>query len=170
MTAIDRRLVRSLAINNLLAKVSLVCMVAGILIFGAWVLLNSDDVRSDGAALVVGYLRRGDLAPRMCVVAKDPPVRYIGQVSIRTGCYLMDPSLAANPPAVGTCNDFRLASLRRQPNTTAQVVAPSKGPCDVPPDEASCFWDYFQQSTSPIGIPVAGSPDWDHPVCGPPHP
>ncbi len=45
-----------------------------------------------------------------------------------------------------------------------------EGPCDVPPDEASCFWDYFQQSKSPIGIPVAGSPDWDHPVCGPPHP
>ena len=60
--------------------------------------------------------------------------------------YVMDPPLAANPPAVGTCNDFRLTSLRRRPNTTAEFVAASKGPCDVPPDETSCFWDYFQRS------------------------
>lgn len=138
-------------------------------VFGAWVLANSDDPRSNAGALVVGYLQRGDLPSRMCVVAKDRQVRYIGQMSIRTGCYNMNPSLAASPPAVGTCNDFRLAWLRQSANTTAEFVAASNGPCDVPPDEASCFWDYFQRSKSPIGIPVAGSPDWYQPACGPPH-
>jgi hypothetical protein len=125
----------------------------------AIVILDDGDRRSNDAALVVGYRQDGDLTSRICVVAKDP--------RIRTGCYAMDPSLAANPPAIGTCNDFRLAWLRQSENQTAQLIAASKDPCNVPQNEASCFWDYFQQSKSPIGIPVAGSPDWNHPVCGP---
>jgi hypothetical protein len=134
---------------------------------GFVILKDGGDPRTTDAALVVGYVEGGDRTSRICVVAKDPRVRYIGQMGILTGCYLMDPSLAANPPAIGTCNDFRLAWLRQWENVTARFISTSKDPCNVPQNEASCFWDYFQQSKSPIGIPVAGSPDWNHPVCGP---
>jgi hypothetical protein len=135
----------------------------------AIVILDDGDRRSNVTAVVVGYRQDGDLSSRICVVAKDPQIRYIGQMSIRTGCYAMDPPLAANPPAIGTCNDFRLAWLRQSENQTAQLIAASKDPCNVPQNEAMCFWEYFQRSKSPIGIPVAGSPDWYRPECGPPH-
>jgi hypothetical protein len=144
---------------------------AVVLIQIVWIgiaLFANNDTRSDIKALVVGYIQRPGVPTRMCVVANDRQIRYIGQVSIKTGCYIMDASLASDPPAVGTCNDLKLALLRRSGDVTAKFVAVSKEPCDVPPEESTCFFDYFQRSKSPIGIPAAGSPDWYSPVCGPP--